>query len=107
MQTVQEELSKALDRHKSLSNNVSRLYLCLYGTSLLIPDVTSYQLEERLKQLCERIIASAQKIEKNPVFYSLGMERLIERRAPSSKGKPEAKDCTIFEEALGLGRELR
>ncbi len=105
--TIREELFKALERHRSQSNNFQQLHRHLYGSPLLIPDVTTFAFAERLEQACDRIIAASGVIEHQDQCDLRAMQRVRDKRAPSQKGKQSAKDCQIFEETLELGRQLQ
>ena len=105
--TVREELFKAMERHQKLSQASDRLHMLLLGTRLSLPDLRTHQFEDKLEQMCLRIIRSAQSINEYDDFDIRAMRRVVDCRAPASKGKQEAKDCKIFEETLGVGHRLR
>ena len=104
---IREEVTSAFRRHHLQSQALNRLHQWMRGTPLTMSDVTLLGFETELEQMCNRIIAHAEAIAPEDAFDVAAMRRLIQRRAPSSEGKPEPKDCRIFEETLALGRELR
>ncbi|MCW3099453.1 MAG: hypothetical protein JWL77_5071 [Chthonomonadaceae bacterium] len=102
---VRDTLTNGLRGHTRLSGAVDRLHQSLHNTPLVIPDITSFGFEDALENLCNQIIASAEVVEGD--FAKRAMDRAIYLRAPASTGKPEPKDCLIFETFLGLAAELR
>jgi hypothetical protein len=105
--TVREELLKTLERHLIQSRLFEQLHHLLYKSLLSIPDVTTYAFTETLEQVCNRIIAPTEAIEQQDQYLVRAMQRVHDKRAPAQAGKESSKDCQIFEEVLGLGRELR
>lgn len=105
--TIRDELLKALEKHRFQSNMFQHLHRHLYGTPLLIPDVTTFAFTEKLEQTCDRILAASGVIEHQDQCDLRAMQRVRDKRAPSQKGKQSAKDCQIFEETLEIGRQLQ
>ena len=107
VQRVCSEVSKDLNKHKELTQVYDNLHSLLFGNPLSDLDLTTYLFEASLEQLCRRIIAAAHRIEKQDVFAIRAFDRVEAGRAPARRGKSEPEDCRNFEEAIGLGKELR
>lgn len=104
---VKGELDQKLNQHWRLSQELIHLHQRMRRVPLAMPNVTQLGLGEKLERSCNRLIASAEVIEPEDRFDVAAMLRVLQQRAPSSQGKPEPKDCRIFEETLALGRELK
>jgi hypothetical protein len=102
---VRDTLTNGLRGHVRLSGAVDKLHQSLHNAPLVLPDITSFGFEDALERLCDHIIASAEVAQGD--FSKRAMDRAIDLRAPASTGKPEPKDCLIFETFLGLAEELR
>ena len=105
VQTVREELIGALDRHRSLSNNLMRLHQHLHSTPLSIPDVTDYQFEDRLDILLQSHYRFCGDYRRGQRLQPQGNGKGVGMSCACKKGKQELKDCRNFEEALALGHE--
>ena len=106
-ENVRKESTQSLELHKGQSDYFKFLHQALYSVSLPIPDVTQYKFEDELEQACLRVRTAAQTIEESDTAKLLAFDRFKAERAPSSRNKPEIKDCVIFEEVLAMGWELR
>lgn len=105
--TVRDELVRSLRTHRELSALLGQLHLDLLGHPLMVPDVTLYHFEALLEQVCDGLISSAFTMDEDLNAVGRAYRRVAEARPPARKGKQEMKDCTVFEEVLLLGRELR
>jgi hypothetical protein len=95
--------SRTYDEINIVKDTVSLLQI---PVQLTIPDYTQLKIEEQLKDISEKIMASGLVLEESSTFYQGAHNRVLNNIPPSSKGKQSYKDCFIYEESLAIGREL-
>lgn len=103
---VRAELNHGLTEHKRLSDSLMQLHRYHTGAEFLIPDVMEKGFDDILEQTCKTIMDGAYTVQKEDHIVMRAFERVLQKRPPSRKGKPEIKDCSIFEEVLALGKAM-
>ncbi|MBX4150733.1 PIN domain-containing protein [Paenibacillus lautus] len=73
----------------------------------VIPNLESYKLDDLLISVCKSLFQKGLKLNNQDLYAANVMNRVVYNIPPAKQGKNSTKDCIIYEEVLGIGRELR
>ncbi len=105
---VKQELEKEV---KKFENTREKLVIAANVLLEIKPDygqkMTSLNLHGHLEDLSRNLLTHCLIVEQEHSHFVMGGQRSITNLAPAKKGKPEFKDCVIFEAFLDVSKQAR